>query len=97
MANTVIRNKKQSLNSIKLGKDVQIFSFVNAYDWTCVDTYVEEGAAIGSGATILCGIRIGKDAVIGAGSVVTKDVPDRAIVAGNPARIIRYITDQNHH
>ena len=58
-------------------------------DWTCVPTLVKQGASIGSGATILCGITIGKRATIGAGSVVTKDVPDDAVVAGNPARILR--------
>ncbi len=60
-------------------------------DWTCVDTHIEDGASIGSSATILCGIKIGKKAIVGAGSVVTKDVPEKAIVAGNPARIIKYI------
>ena len=58
-------------------------------DWTCVPTLVKQGASIGSGATILCGVTIGKRAIIGAGSVVTKDVPDDAVVAGNPARILR--------
>src|SRR5690242_17785011 len=58
-------------------------------DWACVPTLVKQGASIGSGATILCGITIGKRATIGAGSVVTKDVPDDAVVAGNPARILR--------
>lgn len=60
-------------------------------DWTCIETVVAQGASIGSSATILCGLRIGEKAVVGAGSVVTKDVPDRAVVAGNPARIIKYI------
>jgi acetyltransferase-like isoleucine patch superfamily enzyme len=60
-------------------------------DWTCIDTHIEEGASIGSSATILCGIKIGKKAIVGAGAVVTKDVPEKAIVAGNPARIIKYI------
>jgi UDP-2-acetamido-3-amino-2,3-dideoxy-glucuronate N-acetyltransferase len=58
-------------------------------DWTCVPTLVKQGASIGSGATVLCGLTIGKRATIGAGSVVTKDVPDDAVVAGNPARILR--------
>jgi cytochrome c peroxidase len=57
-------------------------------DWTCVPTLVRKGAAIGSNATILCGITIGARATIGAGSVVTKDVPDDAVVAGNPARVV---------
>jgi acetyltransferase-like isoleucine patch superfamily enzyme len=60
-------------------------------DWTCVPTLVKQHASIGSGATLLCGITIGKDAMIGAGSVVTKDVPAGAVVAGNPARVIRLL------
>ena len=51
---------------------------------------VEENAKIGANATILPGIRIGKNALVGAGAVVTKDVPDNAVVAGNPARIIKW-------
>ncbi|GAA4439445.1 acyltransferase [Pontibacter saemangeumensis] len=156
-----INNDKQSLQNVRLGKDVKIYSFVNAYgcsiddgtkigtfveiqkgatigknckisshtficegvhiadnvfvghnvtfindkfpratnedgslqsesDWNCVETIVEEGASIGSSVTVLCGLRIGKKAIIGAGSVVTKDVPENAIVAGNPARIMKY-------
>jgi acetyltransferase-like isoleucine patch superfamily enzyme len=57
-------------------------------DWTCIPTLVRRGAAIGSGVTLLCGITIGERATIGAGSVVTKDVPAGAVVAGNPARIM---------
>lgn len=60
-------------------------------DWACIDTHIDEGASIGSSATILCGIKVGKKAIVGAGAVVTKDVPEKAIVAGNPARIIKYI------
>jgi acetyltransferase-like isoleucine patch superfamily enzyme len=60
-------------------------------DWICVPTVVKRGASIGSGATILCGVSIGERAVVGAGSVVTKDVPDGAIVAGNPARVMRRV------
>lgn len=56
-------------------------------DWKCIRTLVKRGAAIGSNATLLCGITIGENALIGAGSVVTKDVPPGATVAGNPARI----------
>jgi acetyltransferase-like isoleucine patch superfamily enzyme len=60
-------------------------------DWECVPTLVQRGASIGSNATILCGVTIGEGASVGAGSVVTHDVPPRTIVAGNPARIIRKI------
>jgi acetyltransferase-like isoleucine patch superfamily enzyme len=58
-------------------------------DWQVVPTRVMRGASIGTGATILCGITIGENAVVGAGSVVTRDVPDNAVVAGNPARLLR--------
>lgn len=58
-------------------------------DWKCIPTLVKRGASIGSGATLLCGITIGENAMVGAGSVVTKDVPPGAVVAGNPARIIK--------
>jgi len=63
-------------------------------DWECLPTLVKRGASIGSSATILCGLTIGENAMIGAGSVVTKDVPPNAVVAGNPARVIR-ATAQN--
>lgn len=56
-------------------------------DWKCVPTLVKRGASIGSGATLLCGITVGARALVGAGSVVTRDVPDDAVVAGNPARV----------
>jgi len=155
-------NDRQSLQNVRLGKDVKIYNFVNAYgcsiddgskigtfveiqkgatigknckisshtficegvhiadnvfighnvtfindkfpratnedgslqteaDWSCVETFVEQGASIGSSVTILCGVKVGKRAVIGAGSVVTRDVPENAVVAGNPARIIKYL------
>ena len=58
-------------------------------DWECVPTVVKRAASIGSGSTILCGVTIGERALIGAGSVVTKDVPAGAVVAGNPARVLR--------
>lgn len=60
----------------------------NASDWTLVNTRICAGASIGSNATIMGGITIGKGALVGAGAVVTKDVPDYAIVAGVPARIM---------
>jgi len=66
-------------------------SLQNENDWNCIETYVEQGASIGSSATILCGVRIGKKAVIGAGAVVTKDVPPNAVAVGNPARVVKYL------
>ena len=58
-------------------------------DWEVIPTVVKKGASIGSNATLMCDIIIGEGAVIGAGSVVTKSVPDKCIAAGNPARILR--------
>ena len=60
-------------------------------DWACIRTLIKRGASIGSGATLLCGITIGENALVGAGSVVTKDVPSGAVVAGNPARMFRAV------
>jgi acetyltransferase-like isoleucine patch superfamily enzyme len=60
-------------------------------DWKVEPTVIKRGASIGSGATILCNVTIGEHAIIGAGSVVTKDVPAHAIVAGNPARMLRHL------
>lgn len=57
-------------------------------DWTCIPTVVKRRASIGSNATILCGVTIGEGALVGAGAVVTRDVPAHTVVAGNPARII---------
>lgn len=162
MENLVVNSDRQALNNVKVGKDVKIYNFVNAYgcsiddgskvgafveiqkgvaigrnckisshtficegvtiednvfvghnvsfindmmpratnldgsiqteeDWTLVETLVKKGASIGTSATILGGITIGENALIGAGSVVTKDVPDNVVVAGNPAKVIRSI------
>jgi len=162
METITINNDKQSLNNVRIGENVRIFNFVNAYgcsiddgskvgafveiqkgvfigknckisshsflcegvqigdnvfighgvmftndlfpratnpdgsqqteaDWKVVETQVRKGASIGSNATILCGVTIGENAMIGAGSVVTKDVPANTIVAGNPARIFKTI------
>jgi acetyltransferase-like isoleucine patch superfamily enzyme len=63
-------------------------------DWKVEPTLVKKGASIGSGATILAKLVIGENALVGAGSVVTRDVPDNAIVAGNPARLIRVIAPE---
>ena len=62
-----------------------------ADDWKVESTVVKKGASIGSGATILCNVTIGERAIVGAGSVVTRDVPPDTIVAGNPARILRAV------
>jgi acetyltransferase-like isoleucine patch superfamily enzyme len=60
-------------------------------DWTVEPTLVKRGASVGSGATVLARVTIGENAIVGAGSVVTKDVPPNTIVAGNPARVIRSV------
>ena len=60
-------------------------------DWRVEKTLVKRGASIGSGATILANLTIGENAIVGAGSVVTRDVPANTIVAGNPARVLRSI------
>ena len=63
----------------------------SAQDWECIPTLVKRGASIGTSTTILCGVTIGENAIVGAGSVVTKDVPPNTIVAGVPARVRRRI------
>jgi len=63
-------------------------------DWDCVPTLIKNGASIGSSATLLCGITVGENAIVGAGSVVTKDVLPNTVVAGNPARILRKINEE---
>jgi acetyltransferase-like isoleucine patch superfamily enzyme len=63
-------------------------------DWKVEKTLVRQGASIGSGSTILASVTIGENAIVGAGSLVTKDVPANSIVAGNPARFLRFISDQ---
>ncbi|HWZ24406.1 MAG TPA: acyltransferase [Verrucomicrobiae bacterium] len=63
-------------------------------DWKVENTVVRKGASIGSGATILSKVTVGINAIVGAGSVVTKDVPDNAIVAGNPAKFLRFISEE---
>jgi acetyltransferase-like isoleucine patch superfamily enzyme len=62
-------------------------------DWKVEHTIIKKGASIGSGTTILSNTSIGENAIVGAGSVVTKDVPPNSIVAGNPARVLRYIEE----
>jgi acetyltransferase-like isoleucine patch superfamily enzyme len=160
-----INTDKQALANVKVGKDVKIYNFVNAYscfiddgskigcfveiqkgvqigknckisshtficegvtikdgvfighnvsfindkfpravnpdgslqtetDWQLIETVIEERASIGTGSTIMGGIIIGKNAIVGAGSVVTKDVPANAVVAGNPARVLKYVVNE---
>lgn len=64
-------------------------SMQNENDWKVVETFVKKRASIGSSATILCGVTLGENSIVGAGAVVTKDVPPNAVVAGVPARIIK--------
>jgi acetyltransferase-like isoleucine patch superfamily enzyme len=66
-------------------------SIQTAQDWKCVPTLICRGASVGSNATILCGVTVGEGAIVGAGSVVTKDVAPYTIVAGNPARVLRKV------
>lgn len=63
-------------------------------DWHVDETRIKKGASIGSSVTILCGVTVGENAIIGAGSVVTKDVEAGTIVAGNPARFLKKVTDR---
>lgn len=63
-------------------------------DWSIEKTWIRRGASIGSGATILCDVIVGENAFVGAGSVVTRDVPAYAIAVGNPARVVRYIEEE---
>lgn len=63
-------------------------------DWTVIPTTIKRRASVGSGAVILAGVTVGEEAIVGAGAVVTKDVPARTIVAGNPARVIRQIEEE---
>ena len=62
--------------------------------WKVEKTRICKGASVGSGSTILCNVTVGENAIVGAGSVVTKDVPANAIVAGNPAKVLRFITQE---
>lgn len=66
-------------------------SLKSSKEWSVIPTKVCRRASIGANSTIVCGVTIGEDAMVGAGSIVTKDVPPRTVVAGNPARVIRKI------
>lgn len=61
-------------------------------DWQVIETFVKKGSSIGSSSTIMCGVTIGENAIVGAGAVVTKDVPANTIVAGVPAKVIKEIS-----
>ena len=66
-------------------------NLLNEENWKVIKTVVEEGASIGTSATIMCGLTIGKNAIVGAGSVVISNVPPKGVVVGNPAKIIKYV------
>ena len=58
-------------------------------DWECTPTLIKKGSSVGSSVTLLCGITVGENSIVGAGSVVTRDVPANVIIAGNPAKVIK--------
>jgi acetyltransferase-like isoleucine patch superfamily enzyme len=68
-----------------------------ATDWTLERTLVKHRASIGTSVTVLCGVTIGQNAIVGAGSVVTQDVPDNAVVVGNPARFLRWVDEASKY
>lgn len=69
-------------------------SLQNESDWSVVETFIKKGASIGSSSTILCGITVGENAIVGAGAVVTKNVPANTVVAGVPAKVVKKIENQ---
>ncbi|MCH5310955.1 MAG: N-acetyltransferase [Prevotella sp.] len=71
-------------------------SLKSGTDWICSKTEIKKGAALGAGCVIVCGVRIGEWAMVGAGAVVTKDVPNYAMVTGNPARIIKWVSKSGY-
>ena len=101
--NVTVKSGVQLWDGITLEDDVFVganVTFTNdkyprskSADWQCLTTIVKKGASIGAGSTILCGITIGENAMIGAGSVVTKDVPAGELWLGNPAKFLRRVKD----
>lgn len=99
--NCKIQNSVSVFKGVTIENDVFIgpnASFTNDLvprafnnNWQISNTYIRQGASIGANATIICGITIGKYAMIGAGAVVTKDVPDFALIVGNPGRVIGFV------
>ena len=65
-------------------------------DWVCISTTIKRGAALGAGCVIVCGVEIGEWAMVGAGAVVTKNVPNYAMVVGNPARIVKWVSKSGY-
>lgn len=101
-----IQNNVSVYNGVTLGDDVfvgpsavftnDLFPRAAGEAWEVVATRVESGASIGANATIVCGVVVGSHALIGAGAVVTRDVPARALVVGNPARVIGWVCECGH-
>lgn len=91
--NVFVGHNVTFINDIYPRATVQGGELQTENDWNCISTLIKKGASVGSSVTLLCGITIGENAIVGAGSVVTKNVQPNSIVAGNPAKIIRTIKD----
>lgn len=99
--NVKIQNGVSVYHGVNIGNDVFVGPnavFTNDYyprasnpDWEVRETVLEDGCSVGANATIVCGHTLGRYCMVGAGSVVTKDVPPHALVVGNPARVIGYV------
>ena len=92
--NVFIGHSVTFINDVYPRATVEGGSLQTEADWKVEKTRICKGASIGSGSTILCNLTVGENAIVGAGSVVTKDVPSNAIVAGNPAKILRFVTEE---